>query len=131
MSLDKVLDVGREGEDKDVPKPKEITDVEQELFNGKARIIRIEEGTLGMFINADNIKNKAYKESFSQRANRSAIRVWFELPDGGVYTMVFTKSTRPNSKLAAFRKKYGRAPYVGQEVEFKVNQNGYMEIDLD
>ncbi len=97
---------------------------------GKAKIVKIERGTLGDFIKEDKIKDLKAKEDFEKRKDRVAYNLHVESDDHVVkFSQVFMYSTRKNSNWYNLIKKYGTIK-VGTEVEYYVNDNGFYRIKL-
>jgi len=74
------------------------------------------------------------------RCKDTGVTVRLPLPTGlewknGQYEIVnkasYLRSIRnPNSKFAAFLKRYGAGPYSGFEIELRINERGFWEIML-
>lgn len=71
-----------------------------------------------------------------ENPDRDVILLKVEVNDGEFFDETYSlpKSAgswkRENFKLGAFAKKYGCVPYVGQEVQVKVNAEGYYRVSI-
>jgi hypothetical protein len=97
---------------------------------GRAKVVKIEKGTLKDFIQEDKIKDAKTKEDFEKRKDRIAYNIHIQSDDGVIkFSQVFMYSTRKNSNWYNLIKKYGTIK-VGTEIEWYVNENGFYRIKL-
>ncbi len=91
----------------------EIKDVQ------KAYITKIEKGVLKDFIPEDKIKNK-------DKADAETYKIYFETELGGKGSFLLTKSIHRNSNMRKYVIKYGKAPYLGQEITVSEDGKGFL-----
>jgi hypothetical protein len=90
------------------------------------KVVAIDEGTLGKFVKTWEIFDP---EGRSDR-NQPAIEVKTEAGSKLMIALPATKSAHPRSKMGQWIKKYGKPPYVGQEVTSTPNADGFYRIVL-
>jgi hypothetical protein len=91
----------------------EIKDVQ------KAHITKIEKGVLKDFIPEDKIKNK-------DKVDTETYKIYFETELGGKGSFLLTKSIHKNSNMRKYLVKYGKAPYLGQEITVSEDGKGFL-----
>lgn len=90
------------------------------------KVVSVVEGTLGSFV-----KNwETFDPEGRSDRNQPAIEVKTEAGSKLMIALPSGPSAHPRSKMGQWLKKYGKAPYVGQEVTSTPNADGFYRIVL-
>ena len=95
---------------------------------------KLKEGDKGLIIDVYEETNTKYFKVISPYGEKNGIVITVKInsPDGETFTQWMSKPTDvrglEKANMYLFKKKYGKVPQKGLEVDVKINENGFYNI---